>query len=227
LQFSDFFERLKNPITFLGAIMELFRSPRGRKIYYADPRQVGQQINQLMKIDTPWPMLVPVPFTVMAGFLLLIYVDAAAGRVNPVALPNPPNFYPPVPPAPVPKKMTVAGTKIKSARYPTPGTKAYLIGQTSGISWGKVKNSFLGIVLTLPQLIAGLPVVILFDQILTDITIRVGDSGSSLLTQDGNRYLGSCWLSASRPSAVSSGVGHQALATPWWWLSLLMNIKFH
>lgn len=168
---------------FPSSIGNLFRSPSGQEMIVSDGSQIGQRVYRLMSIDTLWPMLVPWPGPVLAGALGFIYVDGAAGNIRPRALPNPPNFFAaPSPPPPPEKKRTVAGGRIGSARAPVPGTVVYKIGQTTGVTWGRVLVSFLQIPIPVG------PLVIIFDQILCRLTIGTGDSGSSLLMENGHHY---------------------------------------
>lgn len=203
---------------FPSSIGNLFRSPSGQEMIVSDGAQIGQNVYRLMGIDTPWPMLVPWPGPIMAGALSFIYVDGAAGKVRPRSISNPIFFPPPAPPPPPEKKRTVAGARIGAARAPLPGTPVYKIGQRTGITWGRILVSFLQIPIAVG------PLVIIFDQILCRLTIGTGDSGSSLLMENGHHYLGSCW--GSLGGNLSTGLGDHTLATPWWWLSLLLDINF-
>lgn len=214
-----------------GSLSQLFQPPAGSNIIVSGGLNIGQNLFELMEIDTPWPVLVPWPFAIpVAGALGFIYVDGAAGRVQPKTFGLPNFLPPPAPPAP-PKKQTITGARVGAARAPVPGTPVYKIGQSTGITWGTVMLSFLQVPIPVG------PFVIIFDQILSRLDIAERDSGASLLTEHGNHYLGSCWggLPTRRPTVIEVNVPScggdnlmlpHTLATPWWWLSLLMDINF-
>lgn len=216
-----------------GSLAWLLRSPSGRRIVASAGLDVGQDQFRLMRIDTPWPILVPWPTPlVIAGALAFIYVDAAAGRVRPEPLPVPPPLPPPAPISGMPPlRGAVGGGRLRDATAPIPGTPVTKTGRTTGTTWGRVLVSFLQIPIPVP---GPVPIVILFDQILCRLSIAPGDSGAPLTTLD-LEFLGCCWgglpfsvrtqrLAPPGCPTTDQDVIPTTLATPWWWLSVLMDL---
>ncbi len=147
----------------------LFQSPAGKKMVAPGNPNIGQNMFELFKVDTPWPMLTLMPFTLLSGILMFLYVDVAAGNVRPTALP----FGLP-PPAGLPdRRTTIFGARLSHGAFPTPGESVYKIGQTTGITWGTCILSSLFIPIAIPLL----PVVVLFYLNMHSLSIAPGDSG--------------------------------------------------
>jgi hypothetical protein len=178
LSFQDFVRGLP------GTIVQLFRSPSGTKIYTGVP---GLQNFEIMEIDTIWPILAPLLFPIPVGALAFIYLDCAAGDVDYKPIPNP-RF---LPPPPVPQRTIrggiVTGARIGRARAPVPGTDVYKVGIQTGTTFGSIRVAFLQIPIAIG------PLIIIFDQVLAQLVIANGDSGASMIAENGNRYIGSCW----------------------------------
>ena len=141
-----------------------------------------------MELDTIWPILAPLLFPIpIAGALAFIYLDCAAGDVDYKPIPNPGLFPPPTPPQRSIRGGIVTGGRIGPARAPTPGTSVFKAGVATGTTFGRIRVAFLQIPIAIG------PLIIIFDQVLASTTIANGDSGSSMLAENGNRYIGSCW----------------------------------
>jgi len=213
-----------------GSILRLFESPNGRKIITASGHNVGQGHYELMEIDTPWPILVPWPLPIpVIGILPVVYVDGAAGKIHPKILP--PNSSvsraSTIPsPLSIQEKKVITGGKMGHATLALPGSTVLKFGARLQIRWGQVKISFLQIAIPIPFL----PLVVIFDQILSSLEITPGDSGSPLLTDSPSlQFLGSCWggLPPGRRMQHSSDIIlRNTLSTPWYWYALLMNLNF-
>lgn len=155
-----------------ASLGSLFRSPAGQKMYAAGDPHIGQSMFELFEVDTPWPILTPVPYVLMAGVLTFLYVDVAAGPVRPAQVPgfNPPPHPPPEIPDP---RVTIFNVDIGHGSFPIPGAAVYKIGPTTGLTWGTCLISSLFIPVPIPLL----PVVVLLWVNLHRLAISPGDSG--------------------------------------------------
>lgn len=179
LSFQDFVSGLP------GTIFQLFQSPSGTRIYTG---VVGAPNFEIMELDTIWPILAPSIFTLpIAGALAFDYVDCAAGDVDYKQITNPAFLTP----LPLPQRTIrggiITGARIRSARAPTPGTSVYKVGMQTGTTFGRIRIAFLQIPIAIG------PLIIIFDQVLASMAIANGDSGASMIAENGNRYIGSCW----------------------------------
>lgn len=218
------------------SLLWLFQSPDGAEIVASDGIQVGQTLHRLMEIDTDWWILVPIPLPLpLPGAAGFVYVDAAAGRVRPAVIPpfRGPFSFATAPPLAPPRRGSLIGRRIRTARIALPGQDVMKVGQTTGLTFGSVSISFLQFFLPVP--LGPFPIFVLFDQIVADMDIGPGDSGAALVTDD-MHFLGHCW--GGLPLGVGSvtpptppgcvvrprDVVGSTLATPYYWSEALMNL---
>jgi hypothetical protein len=231
---------------FPGSLLWLLESPRGAQVLASNGDQIGQDLYQLMEIDTSSWMLMPYLPALAFGVLAFIYVDGAAGPIRPQAIQpfGGAGFsFPTSAPLLPPLRGTVTGGRIGGAASPMPGTPVFKSGATTGVTFGRINQSFAPIPIPIPL---PLPVqtVVIFDQIIASTSIGPGDSGSLLATTSGLQAVGQAWgglpFQRSRlPPVTMLPNGTQlncpitrddivpvTLATPCHWLSQAMNIDF-
>ena len=239
------FEDFVNNLPF--SILWLFESPSGSRMVASGTVQVGEDMYQLFEVDTGWPILVPIPIPI-PGALALLFVDGAAGRVNPIPIPpfariptitppstTPSSFAAVVPPL-APERSTRFGGRIRNARLAVPGERCHKDGQTTGLTWGRVWLPFFQLYLPIPLfgLVNGIAI---FDTVLCDLTIAPGDSGAAILS-DSLRYLAQVSIGLPPPGGGVGG-GMQpgvvcpvnsndllqiALGTPYYLHELLLDV---
>jgi hypothetical protein len=170
---------------FPGSLKGLFGSPSGKRLISWPSTDLSGdgpgQPYELFRVDTPWPILTPIPFipglpaTLALGFL---YTDVASGPIRPLPIPGWSSF----PPPPPQEKLTVQGDLLGTGRMPHMGShpeEVYKIGTALGTHWGRVFLSPFVLPLPIPSIIAGLPTIFLiFDLDLYELPIAPGDSGS-------------------------------------------------
>lgn len=233
--------------TLPASLLLLFESPDGNDMIASGTLQVGQGLHQLFTVDTNWPILVPFPSPLLAaGVLSFLFVDGAAGDIQPTAIPpflppgaripgQPPFTFAATPPPLAPPRATRFGGRIRSARLARPGERCHKDGQTSGLTNGRVWMPFFQFYLPIPLGFAS--VLVMFDLVLCRLVIAPGDSGAAVLADD-MHYLAQVSLGLPLPSGGVGG-GPQpgvtcpvssndlvafTIGTPYYFHELLLNV---
>lgn len=206
-----------------GSIGRLFRSPMGEGVIVSSGAQVGQNNYRLFRVDTPWPILVPALVPTPGPALTVLYVDIAAGDVNPTTRPIPPQFIPaPTPPPNPPRGRTIAGANLGVASYFPFNEPVYAIGQRGGIRWGRA--TLAGVVAIIPLPIPGVPVILAFNLNVYDLAIAPGDSGMTIATVDRHLVTGIGTLGLG--GSFANPVNDVTLAVPPQLAQLFGNVRF-
>ncbi|MCZ6605081.1 MAG: hypothetical protein O7A03_08045, partial [Alphaproteobacteria bacterium] len=129
----------------------------------------------------------------------------------------------------------ITGGTLRGTRVALPGDRVTKVGRTTGVTFGEVMISFLQIPIPVP--IPPVPMIILFDQIMSSMSIGPGDSGAALMDRD-LHFMGHCCLGlplgirgvtpAAPPgcAVTQQDVVPITLSTPYYWTERLMNLDY-
>jgi len=244
----------------LAHFYQLFKSPSGQRVLAYDDHDFRFGAYELFRVDTPWPILVPIPFALLSSFLSSFsftlsggpltgaalstlvttlsagplgpllssltsllgvgglglpnifgsapltfqYVDVAAGRVNPKAIPGSDVVTPPPPP---PSRRTVRGRDLSLGHTLPPGSPVYAIGTALDLRWGTLAmaGTTIRFDLVLPSGLLGAaqsilgstwspPPALVFNVNLYAMDISPGDSGMTAISKWDDAPNGICGL---------------------------------
>ncbi|HTQ15601.1 MAG TPA: hypothetical protein VMH86_17155 [Rhizomicrobium sp.] len=148
---------------FPGSLLTLITPPSGRHLFTAGVQNPGQAQLPLFTVDTPWPILVPIPLLPVAGSAVLVYLDIAAGPLNMGAVTQP--FFP---------NTNIFNVGLGSPATPSPGDAVYKLGRETFLTWGSCILTNLIVPMPVPLL----PVFVIFYLNLHANALSPGDSGS-------------------------------------------------